>query len=402
MWFSNKQQLVVNKAQRLLLCALVFVCSGIAQAETLLVDKKRFTTKDFKTVSGKVIRRVDIGWESYGTLNKDKSNVILITHFFSGTSHAAGKYAETDPAAGYWDAIIGPNKAIDTNKFFVISSDTLVNANVHLPNVITTGPASINPDTGKPYALDFPVVTIRDFVNVQKQLLDSLGIKKLHAVVGASMGSFQALEWSIAYPEMVERMASVIGVGKMDSWTIAMLEHWAVPIRLDPNWNRGNYYASKPPLEGLAQTSSLIAQTAMHPDGFNFSTQKFPTWESAPLEDIRNNFQMIDWLKGRSDKRAATQDANHVLYLIRASQLFMAGHNGDFEKSMQRITAKTLFLPAAGDLLLSPKLAKAAHDLRVKQGGNSQYDEIPGIWGHLDGLFSISQKADVLRKFLAE
>lgn len=398
MWLSKQK--LVKSTQFLVLNTLFLLWASIAQAETLLVEKKRFTTKDFETVSGKVIKQVDVGWESYGELNKDKSNVILITHFFSGTSHAAGKYAESDPIPGYWDAIIGPGKAIDTNKYFVISSDTLVNANVHLPNVITTGPSSINPDTGKPYALDFPVVTIRDFVNVQKRLLDSLGIKKLHAVVGASMGSFQALEWSIAYPDMVERMASVIGVGQMDAWTIAMLEHWAAPIRLDPNWNNGNYYSGKPPLQGLSQTASLIAQTAMAPAGFNFSTQKFPTWDAAPLQDIRNNFQMVDWLKGRGDQRAAMQDANHILYLVRASQLFVAGHNGDFEGSMKKIKAKTLFLPAAGDLLLSPKLAKAAHDLRVKQGGNSQYDEIPGIWGHLDGIFSISQKADVLSKFL--
>lgn len=398
MWLSEKNLIV--KIQYMLLSILVLLWSGLAQAETMLVEKKRFTTTDFTTVSGKVIKQVDVGWESYGSLNKDKSNVILITHFFSGTSHAAGKYAESDPVPGYWDAIIGPGKAIDTNKYFVISSDTLANANVHLPNVITTGPASINPETGKPYALDFPVVTIRDFVNVQKRLLDSLGIKKLHAVVGASMGSFQALEWSIAYPEMVERMASVIGVGQMDLWTIAMLEHWAEPIRLDPNWNNGNYYSGKAPIKGLSETASLIAQTAMHPQGFNFSTKQFSTWEDAPLQDIRNSFGMITWLKKRGEQRALTQDANHVLYLVRASQLFMAGHNGDFEGSMKKIKAKTLFLPATGDLLLSPKLAKAAHDLRVKQGGDSQYDEIPGIWGHLDGIFSISQKADVLRAFL--
>ena len=132
-------------------------------------------------MSGVTLSQVDVGWESYGTLNKAKDNVVLITHYFSGTSHAAGKYKADDALAGYWDALIGPGKAIDTNKYFVISSDTLVNANWHDPNVITTGPASTNPATGKPYGLDFPVVTITDFVEVQKRLLDSLGINKLHA-----------------------------------------------------------------------------------------------------------------------------------------------------------------------------------------------------------------------------
>ena len=122
---------------------------------------------------------------------------------------------------------------------YVISSDTLVNQSPYDPNVVTTGPASINPETGKPYGLDFPVVTIRDFVNVQKLLLDNLGIDKLHAVVGASMGSLQALEWSIAYPDKVERMLSVIGMGEIDPWTIATLQQWANPIQTRSQLERG-------------------------------------------------------------------------------------------------------------------------------------------------------------------
>ena len=134
---------------------LLFVASNIVYgSETnkpMLVEKRAFTLAHFTTESGASIPDVKVGWESYGKLNADKSNVILITHFFSGTSHAAGKYRESDVLAGYWDAIIGPGKAIDTNKYFVISADTLVNANWHSKDVITTGPASINPKTGKPY-----------------------------------------------------------------------------------------------------------------------------------------------------------------------------------------------------------------------------------------------------------
>lgn len=136
------------------LCALLLLLSPLASySETLLVEKQAFEIADFATQSGKTISPVRVGWEAYGTLNADKSNAILITHFFSGTSHAAGKYQPEDAVAGYWDAIIGPGKAIDTNKFYVISVDTLVNANVFDPNVITTGPATINPATGKPWGL---------------------------------------------------------------------------------------------------------------------------------------------------------------------------------------------------------------------------------------------------------
>ncbi len=126
-----------------------------AAAQELMTEKKVFTLPNFTTQSGRTLKDVKVGWESYGTLNADRSNAVLICHFFSGNSHAAGKYAATDAAAGYWDAIIGPGKAIDTNKYFVLSSDTLVNLNTGDPKTTTTGPASIDPDTGKPYALDF-------------------------------------------------------------------------------------------------------------------------------------------------------------------------------------------------------------------------------------------------------
>src|SRR5262245_58715329 len=148
-----------------------------AQAYDGIVEKKTFMLPSYVTAGGQTIKDVKIGWESYGSLNADKSNVILVTHYFSGTSHAAGKYKADDTAAGYWDAIIGPGKPLDTDKYFILSSDTLINLNAKDPNVITTGPASIDPVTGKHYGLSFPVVTIRDFVNVQKELVESLGIK---------------------------------------------------------------------------------------------------------------------------------------------------------------------------------------------------------------------------------
>ena len=176
----------------------------------------------FTTQSGRTLKNVKVGWESYGTLNADKSNAILICHFFSGNSHAAGKYAEAEKVAGYWDAIIGPGKAIDTTKYFVFSSDTLVNLNAGRSQRDDHGPASIDPDTGKPYGIQrerkgFPIVSIRDFIEVQKKLVDSLGIKKLHMVGGASMGGLQTYEWAAAYPDMVGRIMPVISSAEADA-----------------------------------------------------------------------------------------------------------------------------------------------------------------------------------------
>ena len=228
----------------LLCCALLLALPAVVAAseEVLLTTKQRFSMPSYTTVGGRTINSLQVGWESYGKLNQAKDNVILITHYFSANSHAAGKYHPDDAAPGYWDAIIGPGKAIDINQYFVISVDSLANLNAHDPNVITTGPSSINPDTGKPYGLDFPVVTIKDFVNVQKAVLESLGVSKLHAVIGPSMGSMQALEWAASYPDWVPRMVSVIGTGDSDAWTTAALEQWAIPIRLDKNWQEGDYY----------------------------------------------------------------------------------------------------------------------------------------------------------------
>ena len=181
----------------------------------MIVAKKTFELPEFRTLSGRTIKRVRIGWESYGELNAEKSNAILVCHYFTGTSHAAGRYAESDPLPGYWDAIVGPGKAIDTDRYFVFSSDTLVNINAFDPHVVTTGPASISPATGKPYGLDFPLVTIGDFVRVQKALVDSLGIRKLRAVIGPSMGGLQTYEWAASYPDMMERIMPVT----VPSWT---------------------------------------------------------------------------------------------------------------------------------------------------------------------------------------
>lgn len=366
-----------------------------------LVEKQVFTTTDFRTHGGELIEEVNVGWEAYGELNEARDNVILITHFFSGNSHAAGRYSESDALPGYWDYLIGPGKPIDTDHYFVISSDTLVNQEPHNPAVTTTGPASIDPATGEPYALDFPVVTIRDFVNVQKALLDSLDVQSLHAVVGASMGSLQALDWATAYPEFVERMISVIGMGASDPWTIATLQQWANPVLADPHWNDGDYYGGQPPTTGLRQALGMVTLQAMHPEIFNQMYADSGPEETAPLQDIRADFRVVEQLNAAAEARTRYADANHVLYLVRANQLFMAGFAGDLRSGLAPVTAKSLFLPASNDLLLQPYLARQAHETLLELGKRSHYEEIEGPWGHLDGVYTLQQKAERIQEFLA-
>ncbi|WP_198033599.1 E22 family MetX-like putative esterase [Alteromonas sp. RW2A1] len=372
------------------------------ESETLLVEKQIFRMDSFTTFGGKTIEDVKVGWEAYGTLSENKNNVILITHYFSGSSHAAGKYSKSDAAPGYWDSIIGPGKAIDTNHYYVISADTLVNLNAYDDNVVTTGPASINPSTGKPYGLDFPVVTIRDFVNVQKALLESLGISKLHAVVGPSMGAMQAIDWASAYPNWVPRMVSVIGAGESDAWTTAALEHWANPIRLDSNWKNGNYSPDKPPSDGLTASLMLITQNALTPEFFNAQGNMlgFNNLESKPLASINNHHSVTTWLQERAAARSAKMDANHLLYLVRACQLFVAGHQHNLEAGVDAIKAKTLFIPADSDLLLMPYLAQDVHKKLEAREMSSDYTELKGSLGHLEGVANISKQAVAIRQFL--
>jgi homoserine O-acetyltransferase len=364
--------------------------AAFAQGD-LIVEKKTFELPSYTTAAGATIKNVKIGWEAAGTLNADKSNAILIAHFFSGTSHAFGKYAASDPAPGYWDAIVGPGKAVDTNKYYVISSDTLVNLNVNAPNVVTTGPASINPDTGKPYGMSFPVVSIKDFVNVQKALVESLGIKKLHAVMGASMGALQTYEWAASYPAMVGRIVAVIGTATADPYLIGWLDIWAQPITLDPKWNGGDYYGKEPPLAGLAASLKAITLHANHWEWAQKTFGLTPAQEGKdPAAAFGNKFKIQTTLDALAAARAKTADANHLLYLVKANQLASA--------DPKKITIPALILYASTDVVFyAPFVEQTAKDIAGAETG-----QITGPNGHLNGVIGIGQVAGRISAFLSK
>jgi homoserine O-acetyltransferase/O-succinyltransferase len=391
------------RSLRLALLLATFAAPALAQGSVGIVEKKVFSMPSYTTMGGQTIKDVKVGWESYGQLNAARDNAIIIPHFFTGNSHAAGKYKESDAAAGYWDSIIGPGKPIDTAKFFVVSVDTLVNINTKDPNTTTTGPASTNPDTGKPYGMSFPIVTFRDFVNVQKAVLDSLGVTKVHAAIGASGGAFQALEWAAAYPDYVARVVPVIGIGEADGWTIARSHLWADAILSDPNWNGGDYYGKAEPTAGIALALKLITIDAQH---WAWADKSFGRkWADAakdPAKAFDNKYQVQQVIDNVGAARAKSVDANNLLYLVKANHLFITGHMATLEEGLARIKAKALFLPAKGDLLLHPDYAHKAADILKKQGKQADVIEIEGDRGHLDGLFAITKVAEPLRKFLAE
>ncbi|MGL5362321.1 MAG: E22 family MetX-like putative esterase [Bosea sp. (in: a-proteobacteria)] len=383
-----------------LLGASALVSPGTVHAQDLLTEKKVFELASFTTQSGRTLKNVKVGWESYGTLNADRSNAILICHFFSGNSHAAGKYAAADAAPGYWDAIIGPGKAIDTNKYFVLSSDTLVNLNTGDPKTTTTGPATVNPDTGKPYGMDFPVVTIRDFIEVQKALVDSLGIRKLALVSGASMGALQTFEWAATYPDMVAKAMPVIGAAEADGNLIAWLDVWASPIRLDPNWNGGDYYGKTPPNAGLALSLKIVTLHANHWEWANgVFGRKIAKEGEEPGKAIANRFQIEAALQTAGEGRAKVSDANHFLYLAKANQLYTVG-GGTLADGLAKVKAPVLLITQPQDLVFHTDTIKQTADQLKKAGSNVEQVFLKGARGHLDGVLSMKQAEGPIKAFL--
>lgn len=388
-------------AAALFAAALFATAAGPAVAYEPLVEKQSFTIPVFTTRGGETIPDMTLGWEAYGTLNEARDNVILITHYFSGTSHAAGRYAADDTAPGYWDAIIGAGKPIDTDRFYVVSVDTPVNLGVHDPMVITTGPATPNPETGEPWGLDFPILTIRDFVETQKALLDQLGIDRLHAVMGASMGSLQAYEWAAAYPERVERVIPVIGSGWADGDLIAWLNIWGAPIRLDPRWNGGDYYDGEPPLRGLAEALKIVTLHAQHPEWSNGVFGR--AWADAgqdPADGFDHLFKIEAVLEGAAAARAATADANHFLYLCKANQLFYTGHGTGLYEGLLAIEAPVLLIHTNEDLIFPGDAVRETGAIIRSDGTPVEIVELQGTRGHLDGVLSIAQAGPAIRAFL--
>lgn len=375
------------------IAALLACSSAFAQ---LLTEKKFFTLPQYTTAGGKTIKNVRVGYETYGKLNAAGDNAVFVAHFFSGTSHAAGRYKADEKAAGYWDAIIGPGKAIDTDKYFVVSADTLANLNVKSPLVGTTGPATVNPDTGKPYGSSFPVVSMKDSVRVHKALLDVLGVKKLQAVAGASGGSIQAMEWGAEYPQLVERVIHVIGPGlDIHPYVIGLLELWMMPIKLDPNWKGGDYFGGAEPNEGVAQSLKTVTLTALH---FGWAEKvhgyKWAAEGKSPQDAMGNLFAIEDSLYKSGLARASATDAAHFVWMAKANQLY------NLEKEQARIRAKVLFLPATTDMIFPPELSRKAAAKLKAQGNHVELYEIEGTSGHLDGLFSIGKVADRIKAFL--
>ena len=366
-----------------------------------VVVKKFFTFADppgeMVLESGAQIGPVTIAYETYGELNSERYNTVLICHALSGDSHVAGYYSESDSKPGWWDIMVGPGKGIDTDKYFVICANILASC------MGSTGPASLNPRTNKPYGRDFPLVTIGDMVRAQKELLDHLGVKKILSVIGGSIGGMQVLEWCVRYPEMVTSAIPLATTTRHSALAIAFNEVARQAIMADPNWNSGNYYSGSKPDHGLAVARMIGHITYLSDESMRL---KF----GRELRDKNNfsfhfdaDFRVESYLRYQGTKFVERFDANSFLYITKAADYFDLEKKygaGSAVKAFHKSRTKFLVVSFTSDWLYPTYQSKSMVQAMKKNGLDVSFCEIEAEWGHDAFLLPNERLTALMKGFL--
>lgn len=351
----------------------------------------------FALEGGAVLDHAVVAYETYGTLNDDASNAVLVCHALTGDSHAFGPPTAAHPSPGWWNGAIGPGKSIDTDRWFVVC-----------PNVLggcqgSTGPASAHPDDGLPYGARFPVVSIRDMVRSQASVADALGIDRWHSVIGGSMGGMQALEWGIMYPE---RVSSVVVIASCEAATAQQIGWWSVGrrvIRMDPGWRDGDYYdadAGEGPHEGLS-VARMVSQITFRSD--SVFTDRFgrELVESLDGFQLWQRFQVERYLEYHGDKLVRRFDANSYLVLTKAMDLHDIGRNrGGADSALQRVRSPILTIGVSSDILYPAPQSRQIAERAQAVGVAAAYRELDSPHGHDAFLIENEAVGDLLAPFL--
>lgn len=343
--------------------------------------------------SGAKIGPLRIAYETYGRLNKDRSNAILVCHPLSGDAHAAG-FHDGESKPGWWDIAIGPGKGFDTTKFFVICSNVLGGCKG------TTGPSSIDPATGRPYGTSFPVVTIEDMVNVQKMLVDRLGITQLFAVAGGSMGGMQALQWAVSYPEMMRKAVVIASTAYSTPQQIAFNAVGRKAIISDPAWNKGDYYGRRPPSDGLSlarmvgHITYLSDESMLHKFGRNLQGKETVGF------DFSTDFQVESYLNHQGDSFIKRFDPNSYLYITKAIDYFDLNVRGSLITGLSGVKAEVLVIGISSDWLYPPYQSQEIVTALRANGLKAFYGEIRSNYGHDAFLLEQGQLNYLLKSFL--
>ena len=366
-----------------------------------IVEKKFFTfaepPHEMVLESGARLGPITLAYETCGTLNEDKSNVILILHALSGDSHVAGYYKPDDEKPGWWDNMVGPGKGIDTNRYFIVCSNILGSC------MGSTGPCTINPKTVLPYGLDFPVVTIGDMVTAQKALLDHLGIKKILAVVGGSIGGMQLLEWCVRYPDMVIAGIPLATTTRHSALAIAFNEVGRQAIMADPKWNNGNYYFGPKPDLGLAVARMIGHITYLSDESMRQKFGRRLQDKSDFSFNFEADFQVESYLRYQGKKFVERFDANSFLYITKAADYYDIRRqygNGSAVKAFSKTRAKFLVVSFTSDWLYPTYQSRAMVKAMKKNGLDVSFCEIEAQWGHDAFLLSNERLSGLIRGFL--
>jgi homoserine O-acetyltransferase len=364
----------------------------------MLTTARTFYYPDrIKLQSGATLGPITIAYETYGELNSDRSNAILICHAWSGDAHVAGRYSAEDDKPGWWDDAVGPGKAFDTNKYFVISSNVLGGCGG------STGPASINPKTGKPYALTFPMVTVPDMVDAQRLLLDHLGIDKLLSVTGGSMGGMQALQWTVSYPERVRTAIVLASTARLSPQTIALNEVPRQAIYADPNWNRGDYYGPDrtPPNAGLAVARMIGHITFLSDESMREKFGRRLRTAGQYGYTFDTEFEVESYLRYRGESFTKRFDANSFLYLSKAMDYFDLSHGlPALANAFRNVKAKFLVMSYTSDWLYPSWQSKELVRALLQNGIDVTYVDIDSNYGHDAFLLEVERLAELARDFL--
>ena len=348
--------------------------------------------------SGQVLSQFNLIYETYGELNTDKSNAVLVCHALSGHHHVAGKHREDDKHPGWWDNLIGPGKPLDTNKFFVIALNNLGGCHG------SSGPLSTNPDTDRPWGATFPIVTVEDWVNSQARLADFLGIQQLAAVLGGSLGGMQALQWSIAYPNRIRHALVIASAPNLTAQNIAFNEVARQAIITDPEFYAGEYYNhGAVPRRGLRIARMLGHITYLSDDAMG---EKF----GRKLRDghikygFDVEFEMESYLRYQGDKFAGEFDANTYLRMTRALDYFdpAAEHGGDLTAALSQVTADFLVLSFTSDWRFSPARSREIVKALLDNERSVSYAEVTAEHGHDAFLMPDAHYHNIMRAYFAK
>ncbi|WP_404424086.1 homoserine O-acetyltransferase [Nibricoccus sp. IMCC34717] len=380
--------------------------------EVGLVEPRDYVSAEtFIFESGQVLNGFTLRYETYGHLNAAKDNVVVICHALSGDHHCAGIHSLNDRKPGWWNNLIGPGKAVDTNRFFVICSNCLGGCQG------SSGPSTINPLTGEPFGIHFPFVTVRDMVRAQKRLLDHLGIASIYAVIGGSMGGMQVLQWGIEYPGFVRRMLAMATTARESAQGIGFNEVGRQAIMQDPDWNHGQYPKSGGPRVGLAIARMMAHITYVSDASMDRKFGRKPVKARSEATEPRPGqsippyspttytfdvqFEVENYLRHQGATFINRFDANSYLYITRAIDHFDLGAAyGSLEQAFAPVEAETLVVGFTSDWLFPPEQNRQIVLALLRAGKKASYAELDTDLGHDSFLLESEDLYRLVRNFL--